>query len=262
MFHARTGNSRGASVNVVLWGAQATLFPGERIYEDGQNSPQIVLFVGTLVKKYADGLCLTGSSPCKWYINPSIPEAETLMSSARGDHKPVKWNATVTSSQLISPVAEDQKVSYIKYLHPFENKGKEFLVTVTIRKIDNKWWYNSCRKCACTAVTHGDSYKCTNCDCANIAMPVQRYKILVTAGDETADTDFILFGRMAQRIVKRPCDMLIANTPSGFIPDAITKLLERTFIWNGHTSLRLCSHKVQAAAWKTLLTRQTPCLHL
>ena len=33
--------------------------------------------------------------------------------------------------------------------------------------------------------------------------------------------------------------MLIANTPSGFIPDAITKLLERTFIWNvsfsGHT---------------------------
>ncbi|PWZ45208.1 ATP-dependent DNA helicase PIF1 [Zea mays] len=121
-----------------------------------------------------DGLCLTGSSPCKWYINPSILEAEPLMSSARGDHKPVKWNATVTSSQLISPVAEEQKVSYIKYLHPFENKGKEFLVKVTIRKIDSKWWYNSCRKCACTAVTHGDSYKCTNRDYANIAMPVQR----------------------------------------------------------------------------------------
>ncbi|AQL04705.1 hypothetical protein ZEAMMB73_Zm00001d046609 [Zea mays] len=121
-----------------------------------------------------DGLCLTGSSPCKWYINPSIPEAEPLMSSARGDHKPVKWNATITSSQLISPVAEEQKVSYIKYLHPFENKGKEFLVTVTIRKIDSKWWYNSCRKCACIAVPHGDSYKCTNRDCANIDMPVQR----------------------------------------------------------------------------------------
>jgi hypothetical protein len=44
---------------------------------------------------------------------------------------------------------------------------------------------------------------------------------------------------MEQRIVKRPCDMLIANTPSGFILDAITKLLERAFIWNvsfsGHT---------------------------
>jgi hypothetical protein len=53
-------------------------------------------------------------------------------------------------------------------------QGKEFLVTVTIRKIDSKWWYNSCRKCACTAITHGDSYKCTNRDCANIAMPIQR----------------------------------------------------------------------------------------
>jgi hypothetical protein len=53
-------------------------------------------------------------------------------------------------------------------------QGKEFLVTVTIRKIDSKCWYNSCRKCACTAVTHGDSYKCTNRDYANNAMPVQR----------------------------------------------------------------------------------------
>jgi hypothetical protein len=59
MFHARTGNNRGASVNVVLWGAQATLFLGERIYEDGQNSPQIVLFVGALVKKYA-GILMKG----------------------------------------------------------------------------------------------------------------------------------------------------------------------------------------------------------
>ncbi|AQK98940.1 hypothetical protein ZEAMMB73_Zm00001d012148 [Zea mays] len=108
--------------------------------------------------------------------------------SARGDHKPVKWNATVTSSQLISPIAEEQKVSYIKYLHPFENKGKEFLVTVTIRKIDSKWWYNSCRKCACIAVTHGDSYKCTNRDCANIAMPVQSMcGLFSTLMQETVD---------------------------------------------------------------------------
>jgi hypothetical protein len=59
-----------------------------------------------------------------------------------------------------------------------------------------------------------------------------RYKLLFTAGDETGDTDFILFGRMAQRIIKRPCDMLIANNPTGFIPDPITNLLEKTYIWN------------------------------
>ena len=59
-----------------------------------------------------------------------------------------------------------------------------------------------------------------------------RYKLLLTAGDETGDTDFILFGRMAQRIIKKPCDMLIANNPIGFIPDPITDLLEKTYIWN------------------------------
>ena len=59
-----------------------------------------------------------------------------------------------------------------------------------------------------------------------------RYKLLLTAGDETGDTDFILFGRMAQRIIKKPCDMLIANNLPGFIPDPITDLLEKTYIWN------------------------------
>ncbi|KAL5658487.1 hypothetical protein ACJX0J_031650, partial [Zea mays] len=88
---------------------------------------------------YTDGLCLSGGSPCKWYINPDVPEAGALMA---------------------------------------------------------------------------------------------RYKLLLTAGDETGDTDFILFGRMAQRIIKKPCDMLIANNPIGFIPDPITDLLEKTYIWN------------------------------
>jgi hypothetical protein len=26
-----------------------------------------------------DGLCLSAGSPCKWYINPDVPEASALM---------------------------------------------------------------------------------------------------------------------------------------------------------------------------------------
>ncbi|WVZ68238.1 hypothetical protein U9M48_017199 [Paspalum notatum var. saurae] len=225
-------NAGGASVNVVLWGGQATLFPAEQLCKDGQTSPQIIVFVGTLVKKYADGLCLSGGSPCKWYINPDIPEAKMLMARARSVHKPIKWNEILASSHPVAPAAEEQKVSYIKYLHPFENKRKEFLVTVTIKKIDKKWWYNACRKCTHTAERHGDTYKCINTDCNTIGSSTQRYKLFLTAGDETGDTDFVLFGRIAQRLVKRPADILIAENPVGFMPDAITKLLERTFIWN------------------------------
>ncbi|WVZ88745.1 hypothetical protein U9M48_035226 [Paspalum notatum var. saurae] len=192
----------------------------------------IVVFVGTLVKKYADGLCLSGGSPCKWYINPDIPEAKMLMARARSVHKPIKWNEILASSRPVVPAVEEQKVSYIKYLHPFENKRKEFLVIVTIKKIDKKWWYNSCRKCTHTAEHRGDTYKCINTDCNTVGASTQRYKLFLTAGDETGDTDFVLFGRIAQRLVKRLADILIAENLVGFMPDTITKLLERTFIWN------------------------------
>jgi hypothetical protein len=59
-----------------------------------------------------------------------------------------------------------------------------------------------------------------------------RYKLLLTARDETGDTDFILFGRMVQCIIKKSCDMLIANNLTGFIPNPITDLLEKTYVWN------------------------------
>jgi hypothetical protein len=67
-----------------------------------------------------------------------------MQTSARGDHKPVKWNVTVTSSQLISPVAEEQKVSYIKYLHPFENKVHDIPSTYSIMlSIASKYTHNA-----------------------------------------------------------------------------------------------------------------------
>lgn len=59
-----------------------------------------------------------------------------------------------------------------------------------------------------------------------------RYKLCICAGDETGDTDFIVFGRMAQRLIKKTPDTLIAENPRGFIPDEITRLLEKTFVWN------------------------------
>ena len=50
----------------------------------------------------------------------------------------------------------------------------EFLVTVTVRKIDDSWWYNACKKCMKTTKRHGDSYRCTNPKCGYIGMPTQR----------------------------------------------------------------------------------------
>ena len=58
----------------------------------------------------------------------------------------------------------------------------------------------------------------------------RRYKLSIVAGDETGDTDFVIFGRIAQRLIRKPVDTLIADNPTGYIPDEITRLLEKTFV--------------------------------
>uniref|UniRef100_A0A804MQK6 Replication protein A OB domain-containing protein n=1 Tax=Zea mays TaxID=4577 RepID=A0A804MQK6_MAIZE len=56
----------GPTVDVVLWGERATAFPAEQIHKDSRSSPQIIVFVGTLVRSYADNVSLSGGSSCKW----------------------------------------------------------------------------------------------------------------------------------------------------------------------------------------------------
>ncbi|KAL5668129.1 hypothetical protein ACJX0J_020350, partial [Zea mays] len=59
-----------------------------------------------------------------------------------------------------------------------------------------------------------------------------RYKISLTAEDDTDTAEFIFFGRMAQRLIKKNVDTLISTNPPDFIPKEITNLLEKYFEWN------------------------------
>ncbi|ONM21821.1 hypothetical protein ZEAMMB73_Zm00001d005758 [Zea mays] len=144
--------------------------PWRRTDPEGNIQPALR---GLFPYAVSDGLCLSGGSPYKWYINPDVPEASALMASATKAHSPIKWNEVLSLNQPMSHVPEEQKIAYIRDLHPFENKDREFLVTVTVKKIGDRWWYNACKKCTRTAVAHGDSYKCSDQVCANIGTPNQ-----------------------------------------------------------------------------------------
>ncbi|XP_066318177.1 uncharacterized protein [Miscanthus floridulus] len=74
----RTMDDSGASLDVILWGERATAFPAEQVHRDGKATPQTVIFVGTLVKCFADKVSLSRGSSCKWYINLEVPEAKAL----------------------------------------------------------------------------------------------------------------------------------------------------------------------------------------
>ncbi|PWZ58814.1 hypothetical protein Zm00014a_032126 [Zea mays] len=165
----------GPTVDVVLWGERATAFPAEQIHRDSRSSPQIIVFVGTLVRSYADNVSLSGGSSCKWYINAPLLEVNALRASAETNHNPVIWDqGKAAAESTVIAVPEHKKLKDIKYLHPFENKKKEWLVVVKILKIDRSWWYNACKKCLRTTKPHGDTYKCTNNSCDSIGSPTPR----------------------------------------------------------------------------------------
>ncbi|ONM56846.1 putative replication protein [Zea mays] len=131
----------GPTVDVVLWGERATAFPAEQVHRDSESSPQIIIFVGTLVRSYADNVSLSGGSSCKWYINTPVPKVNALRASAETKHLPVIWDqGKAAAESTVIAVPEHKKLKDIKYLHPFENKKKEWLVIVKVLKIDSSWW--------------------------------------------------------------------------------------------------------------------------
>lgn len=89
--------------------------------------------------------------------------------------------------------------------------------------------------CTCPKVSQSPS-TCQYMTCIvlipNPSCLPHRYKLCISAGDETGDTEFVIFGRIAQRLTRKPVDTLIADNPTGFIPDEVTKLLEKVFVWN------------------------------
>ena len=60
----------GMEVNLSLAGARATEFDGDKVYELGQETAVVAIFVGTLMKGLrGQPSYLTGTSACRWYIN-------------------------------------------------------------------------------------------------------------------------------------------------------------------------------------------------
>ncbi|KAL5652991.1 hypothetical protein ACJX0J_038449, partial [Zea mays] len=230
-------NESYTPLEVVLWGEQATSFPADPI------NHMLVCLSNLAIYTSIKTLCLpkvpnlssttsqTGGSSCKWYVNPQIPEATSLAASLQHKRSPIMSTSGSTQRVPRISTAEHKKVSEIKHLHPFKHEKVEWLVTVTVLKIDQLWWYESCRKWTPRS-RNADTYKCSDSGCGHVGPPNPRYRLLITAGDETGETDFILFGCMAQRIVKKPLDILIADNPARFIPDEINRLMEKVYTFN------------------------------
>lgn len=72
------------------------------------------------------------------------------------------------------------------------------------------------------------------CKMMIVLLIINRFKLGLIARDDTADTKFVLFGRMAQRIIGKSVENLLDQHPAdeAYIPKQITDLLEKQFTWN------------------------------
>ncbi|RLN25325.1 replication protein A 70 kDa DNA-binding subunit-like [Panicum miliaceum] len=73
-------NIEGNDLKLTLWGRRASEFNVDDVYNPDDPKPIVSLFVGCLMKSYMKQEYLSGSSACKWYFNPQIPEAVFLNS--------------------------------------------------------------------------------------------------------------------------------------------------------------------------------------
>jgi len=68
---------------VSLWNQHAQSFDADRYMEMASRAPVAFLFVGMTCRIFEEKLTLQGSTLCKWYANPELPEAAALQDRYR-----------------------------------------------------------------------------------------------------------------------------------------------------------------------------------
>ncbi|KAF0911748.1 hypothetical protein E2562_011744 [Oryza meyeriana var. granulata] len=145
--------------------------------------------------------CTKRYKPVSYNINAILNvalwgERATSFPAEEGNHEPIKWIDLPPAAAIRANVD----------LNPFVFKKHEF--QIVIKKIDMEYscWYKACDVCKLTAKAYGNAYKCGNPTCPPVVSASSRFKLNAIAGDETADTKFVLFGCIAQRLIGRSDD--------------------------------------------------------
>ncbi|TVU49743.1 hypothetical protein EJB05_01075, partial [Eragrostis curvula] len=218
--------------NIVLWGERATEFDIDEVCTLSEEGPVIAVFVGLLVKTTRDGLSMSGNSSYRWYINPKIPEAASLLKSCESDFAPVERvpvNNPAPEAAEPKPDPREITVAELTQLIPYEIPDEGFRLTVTIVRFNEKqnWWFPSCNRCSRTSLPCPEGYKCPNDNCTGYKF---KYKICYIVSDGTAETEVIFFADIGHRLIGKDVKMLMgANRRDGAIPNEIASQIGQKY---------------------------------
>ncbi|CAN6342885.1 unnamed protein product [Urochloa humidicola] len=222
----------GNELKLTLWGTRAQEFSVDNVYNARDAKPIVTLFVGCLMKTMHNEPYLSGSSACKWYFNPEIPEAEAFRARLRDQRIEIKRSDTVEPLPLqppAPPTVQTKTLQELMIMHPFDFPTTGCQCTVTIARLvpSTFWWYPGCKICNKSMTPEGSGYKCRNCNHTDYSY---RLKIPFIATDGTAEAEMICFGSTATRIVGKSCDYVMRSARQGQnVPPTIAAIVSEKF---------------------------------
>ncbi|CAL4962659.1 unnamed protein product [Urochloa decumbens] len=228
----------GNELKLTLWGSRAQEFSIDNVYNANDAKPIVTLIVGCLMKSFFNSATktseqyLSGSSACKWYFNPEIPEAEAFYSKFQGQRIEIKCadpSAQLPVQPPPPPIVETKTLQELMIMHPFDFPTNGCQCTVTISRLipSTFWWYPACKICNTGMNAHGSGYKCRKCNHTDYTYGL---KIPFIATDGTAEAEMICFGFTATRIVGKSCDYVMRSAGQGHnIPPPIAAIVSEKF---------------------------------
>lgn len=228
-------NEHGETAVIALWGNHANEFEADRYMDMSNHGPVVLLFVGVTCRRFDGKLSLQGSTLCRWYANPEIPEAMTLHSSTVGRTAAASWYGP-TATQATPQRITIQELA--TFTNPHTIYSNRYIINAKLIALlpHQSWWYLACNKCNRKTELVDGAYKCKTYKCTcNDGSP--RYSVAMTAkdpmeptnGEEPASIQLVFFGPTAKELIGVPVDSLICahGNQTNFHPARITNLYGR-----------------------------------
>ncbi|XP_066363614.1 replication protein A 70 kDa DNA-binding subunit B-like [Miscanthus floridulus] len=225
-------------MKITLWGEHATNFSIDNIYDAAAGNLIVCLVVGCIPRedfKNNDQTCLTGSSACTYYFNPTIPDACAYHS--RFKDTPVYIEQPAPEEEAVPLSVQDiqlpeRTIADLNHIDPFDDMERgPYKVAVTIVSITNttNWWYMSCKPCKKRADQQLDgTYRCPKCGGTTT---VPRYLLSFIAKDNTDEARFFAYDDEATKIIQKECQALVnpLHIKEG-LPQAMNNILNKTYV--------------------------------
>ncbi|CAD6259972.1 unnamed protein product [Miscanthus lutarioriparius] len=175
---------------------------------------------------------LSGNTSCRWYFNPTIPEAHQFYASFHNQRLEIRSVAAPVQQQIqvrVPAQLDEKNLKQLNDMNPYEFSQNRYRCTVTIGRLvpNTSWWFPSCNKCNKSCVPDGTGYRCIPCSNTSFKF---KYKVCFIALDGTDEAKMVCFGDIARRMIGKPVQQLLrTSTSANAYPPDITKLVSLRF---------------------------------